>query len=49
MELFKEKIDKLEDMNNITCINATSGSFDFLIDEPEIYSVSDLRKKYTSK
>lgn len=35
-----------EDVNEITNINANSGSLDFLADEPEIYSISDLRKKY---
>ncbi|MEK9184682.1 MAG: hypothetical protein AAB866_00770 [Patescibacteria group bacterium] len=35
-----------KDLNDITNINANSESFDFLADEPEIYSVSDLRKKY---
>jgi hypothetical protein len=35
-----------EDLNEITNINANSGSFDFLTNEPELYSVSDLRKKY---
>jgi len=33
-------------VNEITNINALSKSFDFLADEPELYSVSDLRKKY---
>ena len=35
-----------EDLNEITNINADSGSFDFLAEEPEIYSLSDLRKRY---
>ena len=35
-----------KDMNEITNINASSASFDFLKNEPEIYSLSDLRKKY---
>ena len=34
------------DLNNVTNINANSKSFDFLIKEPELYSVSDLKKKY---
>ena len=34
------------DLNNITNINANSKSFDFLTKEPELYSVSDLKKKY---
>ena len=29
----------------ITDFNANSGSFDFLEDEPELYSISDLKKK----
>jgi hypothetical protein len=35
-----------EDLNEITNINANSNSFDFLSNEPEIYSVADLRIKY---
>ena len=35
-----------KELNEITNINAHSGSFDFLADEPEIYSISDLRKRY---
>ncbi|MCR4334175.1 MAG: hypothetical protein NUV47_00350 [Patescibacteria group bacterium] len=35
-----------KELNDITNVNANSGSFDFLADEPEIYSVADLRKKY---
>ena len=33
-------------LNEITNINAYSKSFDFLKDEPDIYSLSDLRKRY---
>ena len=33
-------------LNDITNINANSKSFDFLTKEPELYSVSDLKKKY---
>ncbi len=33
-------------VNNITNINTYSKSFDFLKDEPELYSVSDLKKRY---
>ncbi|MEO8637901.1 MAG: hypothetical protein ABI430_03310 [Candidatus Taylorbacteria bacterium] len=33
-------------MNEITNINAYSASFDFLKNEPDIYSISDLKKKY---
>lgn len=32
--------------NEITNINTYSGSFDFLQDEPDLYSVKDLKKKY---
>ena len=35
-----------KDLNEITNINAHSKSFDFLKEEPEIYSVSDLKKRY---
>lgn len=33
-------------LDEITNFNANSSSFDFLTDEPDLYSVSDLRKKY---
>ena len=33
-------------VNDITNINAYSKSFDFLKDEPDLYSLSDLKKKY---
>lgn len=32
--------------SDITNINAYSGSFDFLKDEPDLYNVSDVKKKY---
>ncbi len=35
-----------QDLNEITNINAISHSFDFLKDEPEIYSLTDLKKRY---
>lgn len=35
-----------KELNEITNINALSQSFDFLNAEPEIYSMSDLKKKY---
>lgn len=35
-----------KEVNEITNINTYSRSFDFLLKEPEIYSVSDLKKKY---
>ena len=34
------------DLNDITNINANSKSFDFLAKEPDLYSISDLKKKY---
>lgn len=33
-------------VNDITTINAYSRSFDFLKNEPDLYSLSDLRKRY---
>ncbi|MSU55186.1 MAG: type II toxin-antitoxin system Phd/YefM family antitoxin [Candidatus Taylorbacteria bacterium] len=33
-------------VNDITNINAYSKSFDFLKGEPDLYSLSDLKKKY---
>jgi hypothetical protein len=35
-----------KELNEITNINALSHSFDFLKEEPEIYSMEDLKKKY---
>ena len=35
-----------KNLSEITNINAYSKSFDFLENEPEIYSRSDLKKKY---
>lgn len=34
------------DLDEVTNINANSSSFDFLEDEPEMYSVNDLKKRY---
>ncbi len=34
------------DLNEITNINALSHSFDFLKNEPELYSLADLKKRY---
>lgn len=34
------------DLSEITNVNANSSSFKFLEDEPEIYTIQDLRKKY---
>lgn len=33
-------------VNDITNVNAYSRSFDFLKDEPDLYSVSDLKERY---
>ncbi len=33
-------------LTEITNINANSSSFDFLKDDPELYSVKDLKKRY---
>ncbi len=35
-----------KELNDITNINAHSKSFDFLMKEPELYSISDLKKRY---
>ncbi|MFA5945759.1 MAG: hypothetical protein WC802_02525 [Patescibacteria group bacterium] len=35
-----------KDVNEITNINTASRSFDFLQEEPELYSVADLKKRY---
>lgn len=35
-----------EDLDEITNINTYSDSFSFLKDEPELYSVADLKKTY---
>ena len=35
-----------KDLNDITNINTYSRSFDFLANEPEVYSLADLKKKY---
>ena len=34
------------EVNDITNVNAYSRSFDFLREEPDLYSVSDLKKQY---
>lgn len=35
-----------KEVDEITNINALSKSFDFLADEPDLYSVADAKKKY---
>ncbi|MFQ5661847.1 MAG: hypothetical protein ACE5F2_01170 [Candidatus Paceibacteria bacterium] len=35
-----------KNLNEITNINANSSSFDFLKDEPDLYSIKDLKKRY---
>lgn len=44
--LIKFPRDYNKELNEITNTNAYSGSFDFLEGEPELYSISDLKKKY---
>jgi hypothetical protein len=34
-----------KDLTDITNMNAYSSSFDFLADEPEVYSIEDVRDK----
>ena len=34
------------EVNEITNVNANSNSFDFLGNEPDLYSVTDLKKRY---
>ncbi|MFA6006536.1 MAG: type II toxin-antitoxin system Phd/YefM family antitoxin [Candidatus Paceibacterota bacterium] len=34
------------EVNEITKINASSPSFDFLYDEPDLYSMADLKHRY---
>lgn len=35
-----------DSFNEITNVNAQSGSFSFLEDEPDLYSVNDLNRRY---
>lgn len=35
-----------KEVDDITNVNAYSTSFDFLTSEPELYAVSDMKKKY---
>jgi hypothetical protein len=35
-----------KELNDITNINTLSHSFDFLNEEPEAYSIADLKKRY---
>ena len=41
---FPENINN--EVSEITNVNANSNSFDFLLDEPDIYTADDLKKKY---
>jgi len=34
------------EVSDITNVNAYSGSFDFLKDEPDLYTVDDLKERY---
>ena len=38
--------DYRKDVNDITNVNTYSRSFDFLADEPDLYSAVDLRNRY---
>ena len=44
--LIKFPHDYSKDLNEITNMNAYSESFSFLEQEPDLYSVDDLKKKY---
>jgi len=44
--LIKFPKDYQKDLSDITNINTYSTSFDFLNDEPDLYSSDDLKKKY---
>jgi hypothetical protein len=44
--LMKFPRDYNKELNEITNINAYSGSFSFLEQEPDLYSMDDLKKKY---
>jgi len=35
-----------KELNDVTNVNAASRSFDFLYNEPETYTVADLKKRY---
>ena len=39
-------IMKYSDITEITKINSVSPSFSFLDDEPDLYSIADIKKKY---
>jgi prevent-host-death family protein len=42
--LLKFPTEYRTDVSDITNVNAYSGSFDFLRDEPDLYSVADIKK-----
>ena len=43
----KKRVQKLQtSTNEITIMNQSGGAFDFLGCEPDIYSISDLKKRY---
>lgn len=44
--LMKFPRDYNQELNEITNMNTYSESFSFLADEPDMYSVKDLKKKY---
>lgn len=49
MKKLSKPSKNLKQINRITNINAHSKSFDFLTDEPEIYSIKDIKTKMGSK
>ncbi len=46
MLYMKEETEDENDLDEITKFNEASGSFDFLADEPDIYTIKDLKKVY---
>lgn len=44
--LIKFPAEYNEELNDITNVNTYSESFSFLENEPEIYSINDLKKRY---
>jgi hypothetical protein len=46
IEPIDDNISEKEEIIPISDINAASESFEFLKNEPDIYSISDLKKKY---
>ncbi len=44
--LIKYPTDYTSEVSDITNINTYSDSFNFLTDEPDLYTIDDLKKKY---